>query len=164
MGLSDGVVSELATYWEVLPGHEDELRAATQRFADTLRAVPREKNLHTGLRDQRHVIFDNGTRLMWATTFENDWDPYFEDFVQIGIQHFLDWMEHTAQYTNVAEWLEGVRRGGQVPPGQPRSRGADEAQRWRPQGDRPVGAEPGDRLLQQPARGARCRRSSRASG
>ena len=28
-GLSDGVVSELATYWEVLPGHEDELRAAT---------------------------------------------------------------------------------------------------------------------------------------
>ena len=32
-GLSDGVVSELATYWEVLPGHEDELRAATQRFA-----------------------------------------------------------------------------------------------------------------------------------
>ena len=28
-GLSYGVVSELATYWEVLPGHEDELRAAT---------------------------------------------------------------------------------------------------------------------------------------
>ena len=40
-GLSDGVVSELATYWEVLPGHEDELRAATQRFADTLSAVAR---------------------------------------------------------------------------------------------------------------------------
>ena len=39
-GLSDGVVSELATYWEVLPGHEDELRAATQRFADTLSAGP----------------------------------------------------------------------------------------------------------------------------
>ena len=35
-GLSYGVVSELATYWEVLPGHEDELRAATQRFAAVL--------------------------------------------------------------------------------------------------------------------------------
>ena len=45
------VVSELATYWEVLPGHEDELRAATQRFAAVLRAVPLEKNIHTGLRD-----------------------------------------------------------------------------------------------------------------
>jgi hypothetical protein len=105
-GLSDGVVSELATFWEVLPGHEDELRAATERFAATLRAIDRDKNLHTGLRDQRHVIFDNGTRMMWATTFENDWDPYFDDFVQIGIHHFLDWMEHTTQYTHVAKWLQ----------------------------------------------------------
>jgi hypothetical protein len=105
-GLSDGVVSELATFWEVLPGHEDELRAATERFAATLSGIDRDKNLHTGLRDQRHVIFDNGTRLMWATTFENDWDPYFEDFVQIGIHHFLDWLEHTTQYTHVAKWLQ----------------------------------------------------------
>ena len=105
-GLSDGVVSELATYWDVLPGHEDELRAATQRFADLLRGVPRDKNVHTGLRDQRHVIFDGGKRLMWATTFENEWDPYFEDFVQIGIEHFLDWMQHTTQYTDVSAWLE----------------------------------------------------------
>ena len=71
-GLSYGVVSELATYWEVLPGHEDELRAATQRFAAVLSAVHLSKNIHTGLRDQRHVIFNNGQRLMWATTFEND--------------------------------------------------------------------------------------------
>jgi len=105
-GLSDGVVSELATFWNVLPGHEDELRAATERFADLLRSVPRDKNLHTGLRDQRHVIFDGGRQLMWATTFENDWDPYFEDFVQIGIQHFLDWMQHTTQYTHVENWLQ----------------------------------------------------------
>ena len=105
-GLSYGVVSELATYWEVLPGHEDELRAATARFADVLAQVPLEKNIHTGLRDQRHVIFDNGTRLMWATTFENEWDPYFEDFMLIGIEHFLDWMQHTAEYTHVTDWLE----------------------------------------------------------
>jgi len=104
--LSYGVVSELATYWDVLPGHEDELRAATVRFADVLAQVPLEKNIHTGLRDQRHVIFDNGTRLMWATTFENEWDPYFEDFILIGIEHFLDWMQHTTQYTHVTDWLE----------------------------------------------------------
>ena len=105
-GLSDGVVSELATYWNVLPGHEDELRAATARFADVLRRVPRDKNIHTGLRDQRHVIFDDGQRLMWATTFENEWDPYFDDFVQIGLEHFVDWMQHTAQYTDVSAWVE----------------------------------------------------------
>ena len=111
-GLSYGVVSELATYWNVLPGHEDELRAATQRFADVLIKVPAEKNIHTGLRDSRHVIFDHGTRLMWATTFENDWDPYFDDFVMIGIEHFLDWMRHTAQYTDVSAWVESSGGAG----------------------------------------------------
>jgi hypothetical protein len=114
-GLSYGVVSELATYWQVLPGHEDELRAATERFAAVLHQVPVEKNIHTGLRDSRHVIFDNGQRLMWATTFENDWDPYFEDFVLIGIEHFLDWMQHTTQYPAVSEWVEssgGVEKFG----------------------------------------------------
>jgi hypothetical protein len=118
-GLSYGVVSELATYWDVLPGHEDELRAATQRFAAVLSQVPLEKNIHTGLRDQRHVIFDNGTRLMWATTFENEWDPYFEDFILIGIEHFLDWMQHTAQYPHVSAWVEssgGVEKFGQSNP------------------------------------------------
>ncbi len=119
-GLSYGVVSELATYWDVLPGHEDELRAATVRFADTLAQVPVEKNIHTGLRDQRHVIFDDGKRMMWATTFENEWDPYFEDFLLIGIEHFLDWMQHTAQYTHITTWLEssgGVKAFDQNSPG-----------------------------------------------
>jgi len=55
-------------------------------LAGGLRRVPRDKNIHTGLRDQRHVIFDDGQRLMWATTFENEWDPYFDDFVQIGLE------------------------------------------------------------------------------
>jgi hypothetical protein len=41
-----------------------------------------------------------------GTTFENDWDPYFEDFVLIGIEHFLDWMQHTTQYPAVSEWVE----------------------------------------------------------
>ncbi|PWI08804.1 hypothetical protein DIZ27_20320 [Streptomyces sp. NWU339] len=109
-GLSDGVISELATYYDVLPGHEDELRAATQRFADTLRQLPRDVNIHTGLRDSRHVIFDNGRRLMWATTFENEWDAYVDDFVQIGLDKFLDWMNHTVQGSDVEAWA--VASGG----------------------------------------------------
>ena len=105
-GLKVGARTAFTFIVNVLPGHEDELRAATERFADTLRQVPLEKNIHTGLRDQRHVIFDDGRRLMWATTFENDWDPYFDDFVQIGIHHFLDWMQHTTQGAAVTTWIE----------------------------------------------------------
>ena len=107
-GDTHGVISELATYWDVLPGHEDELRAATQRFAETLHRVPREVNIRTGLRDSRHVIFDNGRRLMWATTFENEWSPYVDDFVQIGLDKFLDWMDHTVQGADVTAWGEAT--------------------------------------------------------
>lgn len=105
-GLSYGVVSELATYWHVLSGHEEALRAATERFANVLDAVPHEVNIHTGLRDSRHVIFDDGQRMMWATTFENEWDPYVDDFIQIGLEHFLDWMLHTVEGSNVEAWAE----------------------------------------------------------
>ena len=80
-GLRDGVVSELFTIWDVKPGHEAELRAACERLATTLKNAPVELNVQTGLRDERHVIFDGGTRLVWFTTFETDWDPYVEDAI-----------------------------------------------------------------------------------
>lgn len=105
-GVSYGVISELATYWDVLPGHEEELRQATSRFAEVLRSTPAEKHMHTGLRDSRHVIFDDGRRLMWATTFETPWDPYVDDFILIGISFFLDWMQHTTQGEAVFKWVE----------------------------------------------------------
>ena len=105
-GNRDGVVSELATFYEVLPGHEEELRAACQRMADTLRSLSMEVHLKTGLRDERHVIFDGGKRLLWCTTFETDWDPYVEDAaVVIGIENFIDWIQHTTEWPRFEAWL-----------------------------------------------------------
>ena len=109
-GARDGVVSELATFYEVKPGHEEELRAACERLANGLKSLPVEVNVQTGLRDERHVIFDGGKRLAWFTTFETDWDPYVEDaFMRIGIDHFTDWMQHT---TSADQWFAGIREGG----------------------------------------------------
>src|SRR5438876_941087 len=106
-GNRDGVISELATFYEVIPGHEDELRAACERLADTLKKAPVELNIETGLRDERHVIFDGGTRLLWCTTFETDWDPYVEDaIVRIGIEHFIDWLQHTKEWVKFEAWLQ----------------------------------------------------------
>ena len=52
----------------------------------------------TGLRDARLVVFDDGRRLMFASGFETDWDPYVDDAILIvGIQHFLDWLQHTEE-------------------------------------------------------------------
>jgi hypothetical protein len=105
-GLRDGVMSELTSFWDVKPGHEDALRAAVQRFADALRNAPLEETQKTGLRYTRHVIFDGGTRLLWITGFETDWDPYIEDaLVVVGVDNFLDWMQHTTQFAAVQEWV-----------------------------------------------------------
>jgi hypothetical protein len=33
--------------------------------------------------DLRFVIFDNDTRVVFASTFDGDWDPYLDDFANI---------------------------------------------------------------------------------
>jgi hypothetical protein len=105
-GNRDGVVSELSTFYEVIPGHEEELRAACERLANTLKNAPPEAHIDTGLRNERHVIFDGGRRLMWITSFESDWDPYIEDaIVKIGIENFVDWVQHTNAWTGFEAWL-----------------------------------------------------------
>jgi hypothetical protein len=111
-GLRDGVVSELFTVWDVKPGHEEALRAACERLATTLKSAPVELNVQTGLRDERHVIFDDGTRMVWCTTFEADWDPYVEDAImRIGIDNFTDWLQHT---TAADEWQAWIHEAGGI--------------------------------------------------
>jgi hypothetical protein len=106
IGLQHGTVSELATFFEVKPGHEEALRAACERLANTLRGAPLELNIRTGLRDERHVIFDGGKRLLWVTTFETDWDPYVEDaIVSIGVENFIDWIQHLKEWGKFEAWI-----------------------------------------------------------
>ena len=105
-GIRDGVVSELAAFFHIKPGHEAEARAACARFADSLRASDPLENQKTGLRDSRHVIFDNGTKLLWCTTFETDWDPYLDDAMLLfGVDNFIDWMRYVQEAGELVEWL-----------------------------------------------------------
>jgi hypothetical protein len=97
-GNSHGVVSEVSAYLTVKPGHEEEARAAALRFGEILKKSDWKDIQKTGLRDARLVNFDNGRRLMFASGFETDFDPYVDDAILIvGIQHFLDWLQHTVE-------------------------------------------------------------------
>lgn len=97
-GNSHGVVSEVSAYLTVKPGHEEEARAASLRFGEVLKKSNWKDIAKTGLRDARLVNFDNGRRLMFASGFETDFDPYVDDAILIvGIQHFLDWMQHSVE-------------------------------------------------------------------
>jgi hypothetical protein len=108
-GLSDGVISELSAFFTVKPGHEEELRAALRRFAENLHNSDPKDIQRAGLRDTRHVIFNDGRQLVWITAFETDWDPYIDDaLLIIGIEHFLDWMQHTIEGDKVVEWVKSV--------------------------------------------------------
>ena len=99
-GLSHGVSSELTAFFTIRPGHVEELRAAILRFKE--KAQPRDKSVFekVGLRTQRHVIFDNDTRVMWCTAFDSDWDPYIDDAIELfGAASWVDWVQHTTEYS-----------------------------------------------------------------
>jgi hypothetical protein len=97
-GNSHGVISEVSAYMTVKPGHEEEARGAASRFGEMLRNSDWKDLQKTGLRDARLVNFDNGRRLMFASGFETDWDPYVDDAILVvGLQHFMDWLQHTVE-------------------------------------------------------------------
>lgn len=101
-GLRHGVVSELSAFLTIKPGEADELRAALVRLHERLRKAPWEYIRKIGVHDMRHVIYENDTRLLWATEFDTDWDPYIEDAIAlIGVDSFADWLQHTVGFDTV---------------------------------------------------------------
>jgi hypothetical protein len=98
-GRSHGVVSELTAYLTVKPGHGDALRAALERFGHATDAIEPNLRRRIGLRELRLVVFDDGQRLLFATGFETDWDPYIDDFVAfVGLDIVLDWAQHIVEW------------------------------------------------------------------
>src|ERR687886_444775 len=97
-GTMHGVVSELTAIFGIQTGHEEQIRAACERFGEVFRNADPKVHQKTGLRDMKHVIFDNGSRLLLITSFETDWDPYINDAVTlIGVEHWIDWMQHPVE-------------------------------------------------------------------
>ena len=106
-GQSSGVVSELSLFWHVKPGHEQELRAALDRFVDRVGSLPPEVAIPTGLRDVRLTVFDNGTRFLFGSSFETDWDNYIDDvLLTVGMPYFLDWVQHLVEGGKLMAWAE----------------------------------------------------------
>ena len=98
-GLSDRQVSELSIFFNVKPGHAEQLHEALQRFGVLTDNLDPNKRLKIGLRELRFVIFDNGQRLLFSATFETDWDPYIDDGIEIiGIDSYVDWLHHLVEY------------------------------------------------------------------
>ncbi|MCB0165324.1 MAG: hypothetical protein KDI79_13925 [Anaerolineae bacterium] len=106
-GLTDRVISEMATFFTVNPGQVEELRQACERFAAVALQADPTVVQRSGLRDSRHVLFDNDQRLLWATTFETEWDPYIDDAVMVmGFRAFVDWMQYTVEGSTIIKSMK----------------------------------------------------------
>src|SRR6202011_3358512 len=80
-GARTGQASEFTLISKLKPGAADRVRAL---LADGFRGE-RQKNTDriATVHDLRFVIFDNDTRIIFASTFDGDWESYINDFATI---------------------------------------------------------------------------------
>jgi len=85
VGARLGNVSELTIIVPLAPGGARRLRAFLRLLGGNLNKGDLVGSLH----DMRFVFFDNDTRMLFATSFDGDWDAYIDDFVT-KIPDYLD--------------------------------------------------------------------------
>ena len=79
-------VSELTIIVPLAPGGAKRLRAFLQLLHGNLK---RGGDLVGTLHDMRFVFLDNDTKLLFATSYDGDWDAYIDDFAT-KIPDYLD--------------------------------------------------------------------------
>ena len=89
VGARLGKRSELTIIVPLVPGGAKRLRTFLQLLGGNL--SPGASKVGT-LHDMRFVFFDNDTRLLFATSFDGDWDTYIDDFIAL-IPDYLDLMD-----------------------------------------------------------------------
>ena len=75
-GKTDGQAREFTLILPLKPGGAEMVR---ERLEVSGRD-PASRDLVGTLHDMRVIIFDNDSRMLFATTFDGDWDSYISDF------------------------------------------------------------------------------------
>lgn len=102
VGARLGKRSELTIIVPLVPDGAKRLRTFLQSLGGNL--SPGASKVGT-LHDMRFVFFDNDTRLLFATSFDGDWDTYIDDFIAL-IPDYLDLMD------SAWEGWPGIRNPG----------------------------------------------------
>ena len=85
VGSRQGTVSELTIIAPFAPGGAQRLRAFLRLLDGNFDGADKVGSLH----DMRFVFLDNDTKLLFATAFDGEWDPYIDDFAT-KIPDYLD--------------------------------------------------------------------------
>lgn len=105
-GRADGVCSEFTVFTKIKPGHADALREdlATLASGAALEAGRAALKEIGTLHDARNVIFDDGTRHMFASVFDGSWDTYIDDFARTAIaKNFEMIFSHAEGFPGIAD-------------------------------------------------------------
>jgi hypothetical protein len=89
-----GKVSELTIIVPFAPGGAERLRAFLRLFGGNLAGADAVGTVH----DMRFVFLDNDMKLLFATAYDDDWDPYIDDFAT-KIPDYMDLL-----FTNFEGW------------------------------------------------------------
>ena len=76
IGIRQGRVSELLFIVPFAPGGANRLRTLLRLLKGNFSAGTKVGTLH----DMRFVFADNDTKLIFATAYDDQWDPYIDDF------------------------------------------------------------------------------------
>src|SRR5204863_8451901 len=98
-GVSVGPTSEFSLFFHVTPGRGDALREALRSLQTHPGYRPGDYNMAvTTIHEARFVLFDDDTRLLFATSFDGPWDAYMDDFASKPLQLFAAIFEHVEGY------------------------------------------------------------------
>ena len=87
VGCRQGMVSELTVIAPFAEGGAERLRGVLELLNGHFEGAEKVGTVH----DMRFVFLDNDSKLLFATAYDGDWDPYIDDFVT-KIPDYLDLM------------------------------------------------------------------------
>ena len=97
-----GPTNEFTIFVNVKPGHEQQIREALEQKDDQASRVADIEAIGT-VHDIRWVLFDNDTRLLFASEFDGDWDAYIDDFATHMPGIFDAVLQHAEDYPGIKD-------------------------------------------------------------
>jgi len=103
-GIRVGSASEFTLFFRVKPGHGDAIQEAIRALQNTPGYRPGDYDLPiASIHEARFVVFDDDTRLLFATSFDGPWDAYMDDFVASPLAGFDAIFQHTEGYEGLPD-------------------------------------------------------------
>jgi hypothetical protein len=86
-------------FFRVRPGQENAIREAVEALQVSPGYRPGDYDLPIAvIHEARFVLFDDDTRLLFATSFDGTWDAYMQDFASKPLQLFDSIFRHVEGY------------------------------------------------------------------